>query len=119
MGLGTPQPDGGCGSKTDEHGEHTRNTPHGEMPRQIAVQQHQTPHPSCLSWPWGLGPHNNQNALGRVQLNIEIKINTKFIHAKFNYHKIFLIKLDTILNINIIPSQKLYLYSNKIKYGYG
>ena len=46
-------------------------------------------------------------------------VNIKFIQVKFYDYKIFLIKLDTILNINIIPSQKLYLYSNKIKYGYG
>ena len=45
--------------------------------------------------------------------------NIKFILVKFYDYKIFLIKLDTILNINIIPSQKLYLYSNKTKYGYG
>lgn len=45
--------------------------------------------------------------------------NIKFIQVKFYDYKIILIKLDTILNINIIPSQKLYLYSNKTKYGNG
>ena len=45
--------------------------------------------------------------------------NIKFIHVKFNDYRIFLIKLDAILNINIIPSQKLYLYSNKTKYSNG
>ena len=33
--------------------------------------------------------------------------NIKFIQVKFYDYKIFLIKLDAILNINIIPSQKI------------